>query len=119
MGTKMAVAFANIFIARIEKQESELHQTAFLEKEFDDMLYLKYIENETKEKITVTINVQWNCSLFSLWPADKNRNKSKNWALSSGNEKKKTGKKLKEEDANLKSETVQSSLKEYVSREVH
>ena len=32
MGTKMAVAFANIFIARIEKQESELHQTAFLEK---------------------------------------------------------------------------------------
>ena len=33
--------------------------------------------------------------------------------------KKKTGKKLKEEDANLKSETVQSSLKEYVSREVH
>ena len=58
MGTKMAVAFANIFIARIEKQESELHQTAFLEKEFDDMLYLKYIENETKEKITVTINVQ-------------------------------------------------------------
>ena len=32
MGKKMAVAFANIFIARIEKQESELHQTAFLEK---------------------------------------------------------------------------------------
>ena len=33
MGTKMPVAFANIFIARIEKQESELHhQTAFLEK---------------------------------------------------------------------------------------
>ena len=30
--------------------------------------------------------------------------------------KKKTGKKLKEEDANLKSETVQSSLKEYVSK---
>ena len=43
-----------------------------------------------------------------------------NLKLSSGNEKKKkTGKKLKEEDANLKSETVQCSLKEYVSREVH
>ena len=36
MGTKMAVAFANIFMARIEKSniESELHQTAFLDKEY-------------------------------------------------------------------------------------
>ena len=36
MGTKMAVAFANIFMARIEKWniESELHQTAFLDKEY-------------------------------------------------------------------------------------
>ena len=33
---------------------------------------------ERKKKITVTINVQWNYSLFSQWPADKNRNKSKN-----------------------------------------
>ena len=38
MGTKMAVAFANIFIARKEKQESELHQTAFLEK-----VYRRYV----------------------------------------------------------------------------
>ena len=38
MGTKMAVAFANIFMARIERQiniVSELHQTAFLEKVYE------------------------------------------------------------------------------------
>ena len=38
MRTKMAVAFANIFMARIERQiniVSELHQTAFLEKVYE------------------------------------------------------------------------------------
>ena len=50
------------------------------------------------KKITVTINVQWNYSLFSQWPSDK----QKSWVAEM---KKKTGKKLKEEDANLKSET--------------
>ena len=38
MGTKMAVAFANIFMARIERQiniVSELHKTAFLEKVYE------------------------------------------------------------------------------------
>ena len=45
-----------------------------------------------------------------------NKNKFKNWVAEI---KKKKRKKLKEEDANLKSETVQCSLKEYVSKEVH
>ena len=43
-----------------------------------------------------------------------NKNKFKNWVAEI--KKKKTRKKLKEEDANLKSETVQCSLKEYVSK---
>ena len=43
-----------------------------------------------------------------------NKNKFKNWEAKM--KKKKTGKKLKEEDANLNSERVQRSLKEYVSK---
>ena len=39
-----------------------------------------------------------------------NKNKFKNWEAKM-KKKKKTGKKLKEEDANLNSETVQRSLK--------
>ena len=43
-----------------------------------------------------------------------NKNKFKNWVAEI--KKKKTRKKLNEEDANPKSETVQCSLKEYVSK---
>ena len=40
-----------------------------------------------------------------------NKNKFKNWEAKMEKKKKKTGKTLKEEDANLNSETVQRSLK--------
>ena len=43
-----------------------------------------------------------------------NKNKFKNWVAEI--KKKKTRKKLNEEDANPKSETAQCSLKEYVSK---
>ena len=60
------------------------------------------------------MHMQRNCFLFSQWPADKYNKFKKVREI-----KKRKGNKLKEEDANLKRETVQCSLKEYVSKEVH